>query len=154
MRVKSEQPFIPMNQGFEVHIQRDLTPEQRRSAISYVNHFIATTCADSHFRYFGKPGGGYTSGLWRGCLGLNVTDDLVFRRIAKNARRFAVVKLESLEVHNDKLLDKAHSNYRDVQPDGGIPNMCKCPRHRASLRVRFKKIPEMELYARIGEVKG
>lgn len=101
-------------------------------------------------RYFGKPGGGYTSGLWRGRLGINIGNGLVFRRISKNIRKFAVVRENTMEVYNDK----HHESYRDIQPDGEIPKKCSCPRHNGSLKVRFKGKIEFDLYAQIGEIKG
>lgn len=148
-----------MNKGFEIYIQSDLDNQQRESAIAYINkEFIAKTCLDEKFRYFGETGGGYTSGLWRGKLGIIIHTDktLVFRRLSKNIRKFGVVKLESLEVHNDKPLDKAHGQYRnEFYKDGSeIKKECHCPRHMGSVGVKMKSNIKMDLYARIGNPKG
>ena len=80
---------------------------------------------------------------------------MVFRRISKNARRFSIVKTDTLEVFNDKLLDKHHKSYRGIIPNGDIPkNACPCPRHGQSVKVRFKFPLKMKLYASVGDIKG
>ena len=79
---------------------------------------------------------------------------VVFRRISKNQRKFACVYADTLLVKNDSFLDKSHTNYRDVEPDGNIPKMCVCPRHKGSLRVDWKSKPNFEFYKKFGYVKG
>lgn len=146
-----------MKNGFQVYIDKNLSKDERKNAIDFIhNKFLIPTVQDSKFRYFGGTGGGYTSGIWRGRFGIQIDDTLVFRRISKNQRKFGVVKICDLEVFNDKLLDKSHHIYRGLVPNGEIPNMCKCPRHKSSIKVRFKndKKPDMDLYIQIGDYKG
>ena len=58
-------------------------------------------------------------------------------------------------IKNDSFLDKAHSKFRDIIPDGDIPSMCQCSRHLGSVNVDWKECkPEMELYFEIGDFKG
>ena len=144
-----------MNKGFELYIQKNLTQDERIMGENYLREFLVKTCADPKMRYFGVTGGGYTTGMWRGRFGISLGDTLVFRRIAKNARRFAVIQINTLEVFNDKYLDKHNPMYRDLSPDGEIPtDKCRCPRHKGSIRVRFKQKPELELFALVGQAKG
>lgn len=143
--------------GFSIYIQSDLNEEEKTCALNFVKDFISKTILDSKMRYFGKPGGGYTSGLWRGRMGITLPQNhLVFRRISKNLRKFAVVRKNTLTIFNDKLLDKSHREYRDVFEnfDDEKMNGCVCPRHSASLKVKFKQIPKLDLFAEIGEIKG
>lgn len=144
-----------MKKGFEIFIQKDLSIEEKEKAVNFCKCFVDKTCADPKMRYFGVKGGGYTSGLWRGRLGLSVNWDknLVFRRISKNKRSFAVVRLETLEVFNDKVLHKTHGRNL-IQNGGDLIKHCMCPQCRGSIKVRFKTKPDMELYIRIGDVKG
>lgn len=148
---------------FEIYIQKDLTDEEKSKAKEFCQYFIDSTLSDSKKRYFGVVGGGYTSGLWRGRLGLALfygqpgakkwDENLVFRRISKNKRKFAVVRIDTLEVYNDKYLDKSHYKYRDLLPNGPIPNThCYCPRHKGSIKVRFKQIPELELFESVKDI--
>lgn len=142
-----------MKLGFEIYIQGDLSLEEKIAAIKYANLFISATTGDSRFRYLGDTGGGYTSGLWRRRYGISIEENLVFRRISSTSRKFGIVRANTLETFNDKFLDKAHVNYRDVLSNGPIPKMCICPRHQGSIRVKMKEIP-LNLYAKVGEVKG
>lgn len=144
-----------MKTGFAIYIQDSITPQEHNEALVYARKFLLATLNDEKQRYFGESGGGYTTGLWRGRLGLRVTDDMVFRRISKNQRKFAIVKLDTMVVYNDKYLDKHHKSYRDLFPDGPIPKGCCCPRHSGSIRVKWKnRVPAMSLYAQIGDIKG
>jgi hypothetical protein len=130
-----------------------------------INAFIKEQqLKDKKLRYFGVTGGGYTtSGLWRGRYGheigfwtefRNTSKPIVFRRISSNTRKFACVYTDTLSVKNDSFLDKTHDTYREIQPDGEIPSMCKCARHKGSLVVDWKIKPDFELYYEIGDYKG
>jgi len=154
-----------MKTGYEIYIQKDLSDIDKERAKKFCQSFIDKTNADPKKRYWGETGGGYTSGMWRGRLGISLylpgekeyDANLVSRRISKNKRTFAVVHVDTMEVHNDKYLDKAHYVYRDIVPDGPVPkNHCYCSRHKGSIKVRFKggKPPELEFFYRTGEVKG
>lgn len=141
-----------MKKGFKIYLQRDLTPEDRAVCINWINtRFIGPTASDADFRYFGTKGGGYTSGIWRGRLGILIDDgvskNIRFRRISKSRRKFACVYEDTMVVKDDKLLDKSHGDYRDVVEDGPIPKMCRCPRHSGSLKVDWAQKPEFDLYA-------
>ena len=152
-----------MKTGYEIYIQKDLSDVDKEKAKKFCQSFIDSTNADPKKRYWGKPGGGYTSGMWRGRLGIFIympgdkhyDGHIVFRRISKNKRTFAVVHVDSMEVYNDKKLDKF--NDRDIIPDGDIPiKYCNCRRHKGSIKVRFKdgKPPELEFFYKTGEVRG
>jgi hypothetical protein len=147
-----------MKKGFEIQIQKNLSPEERAKAVEYANKFIKDTCGHPTMNYLGmEKMGGYTTGLWRGRFGMNIWNDLVFRRISKNKRAFGIVKQDTLEVHNDKPLNRVDylRGGGEPTPNGPVPNnMCNCPTHKGALKVRFKTRPEMEVYARIGDVKG
>ena len=152
-----------MKTGYEIYIQKNLSDIDKERAKKFCQSFIDSTNNDPKKRYWGKSGGGYTTGMWRGRLGISLylpgekqyDPNIVFRRISKTKRKFAVVHLDTMEVHNDKSLDRL--NDRDLLPDGPIPrNVCNCPRHKGSIKVRFKnnQPPELELFYRTGDVKG
>lgn len=146
---------------FEIYIQKNLTEEEKNKAKEFCQFFVDKTLSDPKKRYFGCTGGGYTSGLWRGRLGLAVfygqpgvkewDKNLIFRRISKNKRKFAVVRKDTLEVYNDKHLDKTDYD-RELYPNGPIPDICICPRCRGSIKVRFKQMPDLELFASIKDI--
>jgi hypothetical protein len=146
-----------MKKGFEIQIQKSLSPEERAKAVEYANKFISDTCKHPKMNYLGmNKMGGYTTGLWRGRFGFNIWNDLVFRRISKGRRVFGIVKQETLEVFNDKPLNKlGYKHGHHHTPNGEVPNnCCSCPTHKGAIKVRFKTRPEMETYATIGDVKG
>lgn len=145
-----------MKTGFAVYIQKDLTPAEKQGAQGYCDDFIAKTLADPKKRYFGVTGGGYTSGLWRGRYGLSfgLPMNLVFRRISHRQRKFAVVRADTLEAHNDKPLNKSHAQGWTAQPNGTLPTGCKCTKCTGSVRVKFKKVPDMDFYFQYKEIKG
>jgi hypothetical protein len=146
-----------MKKGFAILIQDGLEPVLHKQAVDFANDFIAKTCSDPNLRYFGVKGGGYTSGIWRGRLGLTIgKTPLVFRRVSKHLRKFAIVKKDTMEVHNDHPLWKTHFTpyQRDKIPDGPIPEGCSCPVHGASINVKFVKEPKWIEYAKIGDIKG
>lgn len=151
--------------GYEIYIQKDLSDIDKDRAKKFCQLFIDRTEADPKKRYWGEMGGGYVTGMWRNRLGksLHLPDEkqydpvLRFRRISKNKRIFAVVHIDTMEIYNDKYLDKAHKSYRDIEPDGPIQRThCSCPRHEQSLKVRFinNKPPELEFFYKTGEARG
>jgi hypothetical protein len=126
-----------MKTGYELYIQDSLTEEQHNRAIAFLEEFHNATQADPCKRYWGDEGGGYTSYVRRGTFGFWIDrGDLVFRRIAKNARRFAVVKMDTL-----KILTR-----EDVR--------CPCPIHLGGAKVTWINKPAMTLWKRVGEPKG
>ncbi len=145
-----------MKTGFAIYIQDDLSPSLKKQAEDFADAFIVNTLRDPRKRYFGTNGGGYTTGLWRNRLGVAVGEELTFRRISTKQRKFAIVKYDTMVIKNDKHLFKAHRNFRELEPDGEIPKMCRCPKHRGSLKVvwRDNKAPNMTKYAEYGDIKG
>jgi len=151
-----------MKTGFKLYIQEDMAESDKEICQSFLDGFISKTTGDPRKRYFGARKGGYTSGLWRGRYGLelsywkeyNTSKPVVFRRISKNSRQFACVYSDTLQAKNDSYLDKSHDAYRDIVPDGEIPDMCQCGRHKASIKVDWIDKPEFALYCEYGEHKG
>lgn len=143
--------------GFELYIQKSFSDDEKLFCIQWLNSFIVRTIQNPDFKYFGGgSGGGRNSGINRGCYGITINRDknIVFRRISKNKRKFACVYGSELEVYNDKYLFKQHSGYRDLYSDGEeIPDICICPRHKGSIRVKWKNyIPKLLFYAKIGNI--
>ncbi len=148
-----------MKKGFAIFIQEDLDQKQQDKAKSFANKFISSTCLDPKFRYFGKTGGGYCSGLWRGRYGLEMPfqGELVFRRIAKNARKFGIVKPDTLVAHKGRpIIANKPSGWIECKEGEQIPSGCGCPNCKGQTRVRWKNNtpPKMKLYAQIGDIKG
>jgi hypothetical protein len=149
-----------MKRGFEIYIQNDISEEDKLVCKKFADNFILKTVNHPDMRYFGNQSEcGYTSGLWRGRYGIeinrypeykNISKSIVFRRISKNKRKFALVYTDSLVVRNDSFLDKSHDGYRHLIPDGEIPeDMCKCSRHKGSIKVTWKNKPTFDLYFQI-----
>lgn len=151
-----------MKKGFQLFLQKDLEESDKILCIEYLENFIEKTLNHPKWNYFGAPSGGYTSGLWRGRYGREInhfkktlSKTVVFRRISKNTRKFACVYAETLEIKNDKYLDKSHKNYRPIFEDGAkIPKGYMSPRQKDSLKVDWKIKPEFDLYKSFGEYKG
>ena len=87
-----------MKKGFKLYLQKDLTTEDRKICIEYLDEFIKSTTEDIQMRYYGCVGGGYTSGLWRGRYGNEVnfykkglSKNITFRRLSNNVRKFGCV---------------------------------------------------------------
>lgn len=152
-----------MKNGFEIKIQSDLSEVKMKIAKEFADEFISSTTNDPKFRYFGRPGGGYTTGLWRNRLGITISEDvnhdkntentLIFRRISKHKRIFGIVTLNHLIVNNDTPINRCFD--RDISKnDDDLYSLCSCPNQRGSVKVKFKTVPDMFSYFSIGEISG
>lgn len=125
----------------EIKIQRDLSQDQIRRAITHINRFIVETIKDDG-RYCGASGGGRRSYLRRGRFGYLLDtkqNDLTFRRISRNKRIFAVV-------HVSTLLDKETG--KPVNLD-----RCMCPHHLGGTKVKWKNEPEFFTHFKTDGIK-
>jgi hypothetical protein len=135
-----------MKKGFAVEIQLDLSEEEKKSALKFVNEFvIGTLKKDMYYSKYMHTRGGYSSYLKRGVFGYRFDEEnnLVFRRISRNQRRFAVVKANTL-VNKDT---KEVFNNKNM-------NMCMCPLHLGGTKVDWSYMPETYTYVFIGDIKG
>ena len=144
----------PMNQGFRIEIQSDLTEEELSYARKFADWFIRV--AKSPTSYADKQGGLSSHAFWRrGILGcpigsaIGVVDkawighfndtNLVFRRHCRNRRVFAAVRTNTLE-----RIDGSPLALDD----------CICAKHNGGQRVKYKTRPETEFYHEEGEISG
>jgi len=135
-----------MNKGFRIEIQKGLTDDEYKSAIKFVDHWVADVmahgCSWKH-----KTRAGYSSYYRRGRYGQGVWDPdtgeesntLVFRRHTLHKRIFAVVRIDTLESRTDTPLKL---------------DQCVCPIHRGGQKVKYKTRPETDIYLEVGDIKG
>jgi len=126
-----------MKTGYELYIQDGLNKEERERAVAFCKEFHKETQADPKKRYWGRPTGGHTSFFRRGTFGylIDFKGGLVFRRISNTARRFAVVKRDTLKI---------------IGEDCG----CPCPQHLGGAKVEWIQKPAMTLFLSVGDAKG
>jgi hypothetical protein len=131
-----------MNRGFLIEIQKGLTEEEDKEAREFIDSFVMTTLHND-FEFPNKGSGGRRSYIRRNTFGQLLDSKqrtLVFRRISKRLRRFAVVKPDTLVDH-----------------ETGSPveyTKCCCPTCLGGKKVKWKNKPETYEYVRIGEIRG
>ena len=130
-----------MKKGFQIEIQKDLTPKEYKLAVKEANEFIYGACKNG-LMYSKYTSGGYRSYLRRRRFGrrFDKENNLVFRRISVHKRIFGVVKV-------DTMVDSLGNDVNLKQ--------CMCPIHLGGVKVKWRHgKPEMGIYATIGDIKG
>ena len=133
-----------MKKGFSVEIQSDLTEDEDKEAREFIHRFVLNTL-DNNFEFPIKGSGGRRSYIRRNVFGdaFSFTDRrLVFRRISKKLRRFAVVKPDTLV------------RYDTGEPITFNKRCCYCPTCLGGVRVKWKDRPKMYEYVKVGDIKG
>lgn len=156
--------------GYELFYQKNLTEQEIKISKLALNLFINDTMnINENLKddkilnlpdYSKSTRGGHSSFFNRYNLGIscfnyipktmsniewydkNIANNLILRRVSKNKRLFAIVKLEELkDIENNINLCNA--------------NMCHCPKCFGGIKVTWKtKRPELVSYARIGNISG
>jgi hypothetical protein len=131
-----------MNKGFSIDIQSGLTPEEDEVARTYAEEFTMNALYDD-FKYPYRTRGGHSSYLRRGTFGNMIDDEkrLVFRRISRRLRKFAIVKADTMV---------------DNEGNEVVMKQCRCPKHRGGTRViwRDQQKPNMYNHIKVGKIKG
>ena len=134
-----------MNKGFRIEIEKGLTSEQKCKAEAFATKWAADTLQNDGSWVERWSRGGWRSYLRRGTFGhrlsgREVTEDaLVFRRISKRRRIFAVMRA-------------AHLRNLDGSPVN--TQQCMCPEHLGGTRVTVPAMPETKKFVEYGEIKG
>ena len=134
-----------MNKGFSIEIQLDLSEEEKKMAEDFANKFIVGTIKHNmNYSKHMNTRAGYSSYLRRGVLGLRIERgcDLFFRRISKRLRRFAIVKMNTMQEKG------TGTDLNDVTAK------CMCPKHHGGVEIEWRYNPETYTYATVGDIKG
>ncbi len=136
-----------MKEGYEIQVQSDLPSNVKEEAIRWArvwgeNHKtgygVGKTTSSNQKTYFNRG----SFGIWLNDKGWGFAienSNLVFRRISRNRRVFAIVCVDVLE----------RTDGQPIKID-----QCACPQHRGGQKVRFKTRPEMETVFTWGDIKG
>lgn len=131
-----------MSKGFQIEMQDGLTSDEQVTALSFIDGFISKL-GDGGVDYGRLTNGSYRRwALRRNVLGYVFgKSGLVFRRVSKNRRVFAVVRLDTLEQMDGSPVS-----------DGG----CRCIQCNGGTRVRWKDgtKPPMSIVLTRGIIKG
>jgi len=129
---------------FSIYFQFSLNLKELASAENFATNFVIETL-QNNWNYPLKGKGGHRSYLKRGTFGFlfDEEENLVFRRISNNKRKFAVVKI-------DTLLERDANRYMTRMLD-----QCKCPEHLGSVKVSWRGYkPDMVLFMKINSYIG
>ena len=135
-----------MNKGFRIEIEKGLTSKQKQEAEAFVTKWTTETLGNDGSWVERWSRGGWKSYLRRGTFGYRLSgmkttleDGLVFRRISKRRRIFAVMRAGHL-----RNLDGTPVNTQQ----------CMCPEHLGGTRVTVPVMPETKKFIEHGEIKG
>jgi hypothetical protein len=134
-----------MNKGFRIEIEKGLTSKQKQEAEAFATKWAADTLKNDGSWVERWSRGGWRSYLRRGTFGHRLSgrettpDTLVFRRVSKKRRIFAVMRATHL-----RNLDGSEVN----------TEQCMCPEHLGGTRVMVPVMPDMKTLVEYGEIKG
>ncbi len=135
-----------MNKGFRIKIERGLSAEDKKKAQDFATKWALEVIENDCSWVERWSRGGWSSYLQRGTFGYSLNgrgakneDDLVFRRISKRRRIFAVMRAKHL-----RNLDGSEIDFKG----------CMCPDHLGGTRVIMPQRPALKTFMEYGEIKG